>query len=458
MPDVQCPQPVSGLDSSFLSLETPTQPLQVLGVLELDTATMPGEYSFERFRDALSLRLRSVPEMREKLSDSVVNLGFPAWVPDEHFDIDRHVHRIAIGSSGAGIADVLAVLAAPPLDRHRPLWQMWVVEGAGTALTVLLKMHHAAADGVTFARFLSQLCSTQPDPPTAELVPTAPAAGRSQIAVYGLTRVVTWPVRLVTTVLPATVAALMDSARRARAGRAMAAPFSAPRTRFNARLSAQRSVAFARLGLGDVKKVKNHFGVTVNDVVTAVAGGAVRRYLLARGQLPEDSLVALVPSSVHKPSDRPARNQVSGMLTRLQTQIADPVDRLRAVAVANAIAKEHSSAIGPMLLQDWGEILGPMILRIAKRIYARLTRIRPMYNLVVSNVPGPDGHYLLGARITALYPFGPVMHGSGLNVTVWTFDETLHFGLIACPDLVDDVAEIADGLGAALGELLAAID
>ena len=188
----------------------------------------------------------------------------------------------------------------------------------------------------------------------------------------------------------------------------MAAPFTAPSTRLNARLTPQRNVAFARLDLDDVKRVKDHFGVSVNDVAMALVSGVVRKFLLDRGELPGPSLVALVPVSVHEPTEDRGRNQVSGMFVRLQTQIADPVKRLTALAEATTAAKEHAAAIDSTLLQDFGQIAGPVILGIAKRVYARLTRFRPMYNLVVSNVPGPRMPYFLGAEVLAVYPFGPV--------------------------------------------------
>ena len=152
---------------------------------------------------------------------------------------------------------------------------------------------------------------------------------------------------------------MVDTIRRAARGRAMAAPFTAPRTRLNGRLTPQRNVAFARLDLDDVKKVKNHFGVSVNDVAMALVSGVVRQFLLDRGELPGPSLVALVPVSVHEPSEGHGRNQVSGMFGRLQTQIADPVERLKALAEATTIAKEHASAIDAKLLQDFGQIAGP---------------------------------------------------------------------------------------------------
>ncbi|MCI4674263.1 WS/DGAT/MGAT family O-acyltransferase [Candidatus Mycolicibacterium alkanivorans] len=455
------PQRLSGLDASFLYLETANQPVQVFMVIELDASTIPGGYSYDRLREALAARIQGIPAFREKLSDTFFNLDHPAWAQDSNFDIDRHVHRVGLRAPGgpAELAEICGVLAGLPLDRRAPLWEMWVIEGAdgsldGDRLRVLLKVHHAAADGVTFGDFLSLLCTAEPDPPPTALVQAAAAVGPVAMAVDGLARFVRRPVLLVTRVVPATVSAVVDIVRRTRAGRAMAAPFSAPRTRLNGVISARRNVAFAQLDLDDVKKVKNHFGVTVNDVIMALVSGVIRQFLLERGELPNSSLVALVPASVHEATDQPSRNQVSGMFARLQTQIADPVERLRAVAEANAIAKEQTSAIGPALLQDWFEILGSVTLGIARRIYGLLTRFRPMYNVIVSNVPGPPLKYFLGAELLAAHPFGPVLFGAGLNITLASINGKLDFGLISCPDLVPDLSEMADGLAAGLTELL----
>jgi diacylglycerol O-acyltransferase len=452
----------------MLYLETATQPLQVFSVLELDPATIPGGYSYDRLRDEFSARVRAIPVFREKLSDSFLNLDHPVWVEDGDFDIDRHVHRISLRAPGnwAELSEISGHLAGLPLDRRRPLWEMWVIEGFGGSrgggrLAVLLKVHHAAADGVTYANLLSQLCSTEPDPPTPDPVEAGPFTRQAptplRMAFGGLARFAGRPLQLAISVLPAAIRAVVDTIRRAARGRAMAAPFTAPRTRLNARLTAQRNVAFARLELDDVKTVKNHFGVSVNDVAMALVSGVVRQFLLDRGELPGPSLVALVPVSVHEPWEGLGRNQVSGMFARLQTQIADPAERLRALAQATTNAKEHASAIDATLLQDFSQITGPMVLGVAKRVYARLTQFRPMYNLVVSNVPGPRMHYFLGAKVLAIYPFGPVLHGSGLNITMWSVNGKLHVSLISCPELLPDLWEMADGFATGLKELLAEI-
>jgi diacylglycerol O-acyltransferase / wax synthase len=448
----------------MLYLETATQPLQVFSVLELDPATIPGGYSYGRFRDEFSARVRAIPALREKLSDGFLNLDHPVWVEDSDFDIDRHVHRISLRAPGgwAELGELSGHLAGLPLDRRRPLWEMWVIEGLGGSpdggrLAVLLKVHHSAADGVTYANLLSQLSSAEPDSPPAEPVEAPAAPTPLRLAICGLARFASRPLQLIVTVLPAAIRAVVDTIRRAAGGRAMAAPFTAPRTRLNTRLTAHRNVAFARLELEDVKKVKNHFGVSVNDVAMALVSGVVRQFLLERGELPESSLVAMVPVSVHEPSEGLGRNQVSGMFARLQTQIADPVKRLSALAEVTTHAKEHASAIDATLLQDFSQLTGPIVLGIAKRAYARLTQFRPMYNLVVSNVPGPRTHYFLGAEVLAIYPFGPVLHGAGLNITMWSVNGKLHVSLISCPELLPDLWELADGFAVGLKELLAEV-
>ena len=224
--------------------------------------------------------------------------------------------------------------------------------------------------------------------------------------------------------------------------------------------ASRRNVAFAQLDLDDVKAVKNHYGAKVNDVVMALVAGVLRKFLLDRDELPDNTLVAMVPVSVHDKSDRPGRNQVSGMFASLETDVEDPVERLKAIAAANSVAKQHSAAIGATLLQDWSQFAAPAVFGVAMRVYAssRLTSAAPVHNLVVSNVPGPQSPlFFLGGRVGAMYPLGPIFHGSGLNITVMSLDGTLDVGLISCPDLLPDLADMADDFAAALKELMATI-
>lgn len=460
-------QRLSGLDASFLYLETSSQPLHVCSILELDTSTMPGGYSFDRIRDELAIRIKAMPQFREKLADSPFNLDHPVWVDDDTFDVSRHLHRIGLPPPGGRIelSEICGHIAGLPLDRSRPLWEMWVIEGvAGTdaqqggRIAVMTKVHHACVDGVTGANLMSQLCSTEADAPPPEPVEGVGGANQVQIAVSGLAKFASRPLNLVN-VLPNTVSSVVETLTRARSGTAMARPFAAPRTTFNASITGHRNIAYAQLDLEDVKNVKNHFAVKVNDVVMALVSGVLRQFLLDRGELPDASLVAMVPVSVHGKSDRPGRNQVSGMFASLHSHIADPVERIKAISEANSVAKQHSSAISATLLQDWSQFAAPAVFGMAMRAYAktRLTRSRPVHNLVVSNVPGPQMPlYLLGCEVKAMYPLGPIFHGSGLNITVMSLNGKLDVGLIACPELVPDLWELADDFAVGMEELLLA--
>jgi diacylglycerol O-acyltransferase / wax synthase len=323
---------------------------------------------------------------------------------------------------------------------------------------VMTKVHHAGIDGVSGASLMSVLCSTEPDAPPPDPVAGVGGANPLELAAVGLFRFATRPLQLVN-VVPSTVASVVETVRRARTGRAMTRPFRAPQTAFNASVTGHRNIAFAQLDLEDIKTVKNRFGVKVNDVVMALCSGVLRQFLADRGELPDDPLVAMVPVSVRDKSDRAGRNQVSGMFSRLETHIADPAERLRAISKANSTAKEHSSAIAATLLQDWSQFAAPAVFGVAMRVYSnsRLSESRPVHNLVISNVPGPQTPlYFLGAEVKAMYPLGPIFHGSGLNITVMSLNGKLDVGIISCPELLPDLWDLADDFSVGLQELLTA--
>ena len=455
---------LSGLDAMYLYLETPSQPLNVCCVLEVDVAAaLPGGYSFEQLRSDLEPRLRAIPEFRKKLAGGQLNIDHPVWVECDQVDISRHLKRIAVPAPGGRVevGEVCAHIAALPLDRDYPLWELWAVENPSTPklLTLVVKAHHALVDGVGGANIMTQLCSLEPDlPAPRDPVTPAPAANRLQIAATGVLGVATRPWRL-TSLVPATLATVARTVRRARAGHSMVAPFAAPRTLFNGPHSGRRCVAFVQLSLADVKVVKDHYGLTVNDVVMALCAGALRTFLQRHDKLPDTPLVAAVPVSVHGESDRPGRNQTSWMFCRLQSPMADPVQRLRQMAESTAAAKAHSAELGPTLLQDWTQFIGQYTMGVVKRLVPRVPRPgNPPFNLILSNVPGPQVPlYLARYRIEAVYPFGPILAGAGLNITAMSYHGQLGFGIISSPDLVPDLWSLADAFPAALEELLGSI-
>jgi WS/DGAT/MGAT family acyltransferase len=249
--------------------------------------------------------------------------------------------------------------------------------------------------------------------------------------------------------------------RRGRGAPGMPAPFRAPRTSFNATVTAHRIVAYTDVKLDDIKAIKNAFGVKVNDVVMAVCSGALRQYLSDRDELPDRSLIAAIPVSVHDRSeDVEGTTKVSIMFSSLASDIDDPAERLRYIAEVNEGAKEDHELVGASMLQDWAEHAAPNTFSLAARMYSslRLANRHPVvHNLVISNVPGPPiPLYFNGARLKVLHPLGPVMDGAGLNVTVLSNMDSIGFGLIACKELMPELWDLADAIPGAVDELLEA--
>jgi diacylglycerol O-acyltransferase len=460
-------QRLSGLDASFLYFETRAQLLHVCGLIVLDGSEMEGGYSFDALRAELARRVKGMPNFRRKLHDSLLNIDHPVWVEDEDFDVDHHLHRVGLPEPGGDreLAELCGHLASQPIDRSMPLWQMYVIEGLRDGqFAVFAKMHHSTVDGVTGANMVSQLCTLTPDDPALdqELVEeTAGGSGALELAVGGALSRLATPWRLAS-LLPGTLGVLPSWISRARKGLAMPAPFTAPRTPFNRTITGHRSISYASVDLDEIKRIKNAFGTTVNDVVLAICSTALRRYLADLEELPSKPLIAMVPMSVHAAESRPGTNRVSGMFMSLSTDVDDPVERLESIRDANTVAKDHTDALDANLLTDWAQFAAPSVFGSAVRMYSRLRlseRHPVVHNLVISNVPGPNiPLYFLGAKITKMLPMGPVFHGAGLNCTVMSLDGELHFGFIACKDLVPDPWPLADAVDAAMEEFSRAAD
>lgn len=460
---------LSGLDASFLYLETPEQLMHVCGLIVLDPSTMPQEYGFGVLRDAIFESVRNVPEFTRRLRRVPLDLDHPVWVRDAHFDIDHHVHRLALPAPGGydELVELCGHLAGQPMDRSRPLWEMWVIEGYDDKVVVFSKMHHATVDGASGSNLISHLCSLEPDAPPLALGDSVekPTGGRRpgglELLGRGVVANVAKPFAIPRLLQPS-AQLVTKSLTRARRGTAMAAPFSAPRTSFNGTITGHRSIGFADMSLDDIKHVKTEAGCTVNDVVLTVAGGALRTYLEERGELPTTSLMATVPVSVRGESQRAhGSNKVSALFARLGTDVEDPRERLELMAENNRNAKEHHQAISADALQDWAEFAAPRTFGLAVRAYAglRLAEKHPVvHNLVISNVPGPPiPLYFMGARIDALYPLGPVFHGAGVNVTVMSNDGSVHVGVIACSESMPDVDALVRHFPAELARLKDAV-
>jgi diacylglycerol O-acyltransferase len=463
---------LGGLDSAFLYCETPTMHMQVCGLLMLDTATMPDGYSFERIRSLFVERLKSIQAVHQKVAWVPGNLSRPYWVDDPSFDMDRHVHRVALAPRGGMhlLADLVGDIASWPLRRDHPLWELWVVEEVADGwIALVVKMHHSTIDGVSGASLMGRLFDLEAAPPVnstqVEDLQSEPPPSQWELLRRGIVSRILAPVDVVRLVPDTALHAARTAWRlvgRRGDGVPTAVPFTAPRTEFNQTITARRSVAFTDVELADIKRVKNYYGVTVNDVVTAVVGGALRRYLDDRGQLPDRSLIAAAPVSVHDQTpERGGMTKVSVMFSTLATDEKDPVDRLKKVSAANDRAKEIHRMVGADTLMRWAEHFWIHSFALGARLYSslHLAEHHPVvHNLILSNVPGPPVPlYIAGARLVGLYPLGPITDGAALNVTVLSEEDRMGFGIITCPDLVPRVWDVADAIPDVLNELVATI-
>ncbi len=447
-------QRLTGLDATFLYMETPTSYMHVAGLMILDPSTMPEGFSMEKLREFYASRLHLAAPFRRRLAEIPLGIHHPLWIEDPDFDLDNHL-------------DLAADLVKMPLDRSRPLWECWAIEGLeGGKFAVLTKVHHAAIDGVSgneiTVAMLQLAPHDEPPPPAEEWKPDRVPTDIERLA-YAGSSIARQPVRLVKTARR-TIESALRVRERNRQPDANPPPglFNAPRTSFNAALTPHRGFAFTSLSLSDVKDVKNALGVSVNDVVLALCAGSLRNYLESIDEHPDGPLVAMVPVSVRTDEQKGTHgNQVSSMLCSLATDIDDPVERVRAISGGTKQAKEQLNVIGAEALTDWVEFAAPALMGRAARLYSRTRmadRHRPLFNVTISNVPGPPFPlYSSDARLVAHYPMGPIFDGGGLNITVMSYMDSLDFGLVACSDLIDDVWSLADGLGEALEQLKKAV-
>ncbi|MEZ5204743.1 MAG: wax ester/triacylglycerol synthase family O-acyltransferase [Acidimicrobiales bacterium] len=459
---------LTGLDAAFLYLENPTNHMHVAMTMVLDPATVPGGYTFENLKEFIRGRLHLVPPFTRRLVEVPLNLAHPVWVEDPGFDIDFHIRRIGCPAPGGRreLGEMAGQIASTPLDRKRPLWELWVIEGLKQdRIGVVTKVHHAAIDGSSGAELMVHLFDLEPepaDPPPPE--DRAPEHIPNDFELLGhaaasrMRKLVKLP-----KLLGETVSAVnrVAQGRRDPEKRVGAVPLTAPRTPWNGPLSPMRNVGFARVSLDEVKALKTAFGCTVNDVVLALCAGTLRQYMVAHGEgVPEIPLVAACPVSVRASDDKEVGNKVSAMFTTLDTQLSDPLERVRAIQACTVGAKEEHNAVGAAMLQNWAEYAAPNTFNLASRLYSSwglADSHRPIHNVIISNVPGPNFPlYYAGCEMVAAYPMGPVMEGVGLNITVMSYRGSVDFGFMVDRELVRDVWDMADRVKDALAELQAA--
>jgi diacylglycerol O-acyltransferase len=460
---------LSGLDSAFLSLETPSAPMNVVGTLVLDASGPSGACSYERVLRLVEARAPRLAPFRRRMVAIPFGLDHPVWVDDPDLEVRSHVQRVRAPAPGSErvLANLVAGIASQPLDRTRPLWQLTVVEGlAEDRVALVFKLHHAVADGLSAALLMLQLLDSsreEADEDASEArMERAPASTSLALLAHAAWRLPQRSVRFVR-LLRESAESVAGMARGAVGGNSaggprMPMPFSAPETPWNRALSSQRTVAFGRARLSDVKEVASAFGATVNHVVLAACTQTLRSYLEAHGGAPEAPLVAAIPVSLRSPEEGGTYgNRLSALLVHLPVHLADPVDQLLALRHDAASSKQQHARLGVGALGEWAEFTSTRLLGMAARFYSDrklANRHRPFHNLVISNVRGPEASlYAAGARLCAAYPLGPLMDGVGLNITVLSYAESVDFGVVACERSVPHAGDMALGFGAAVGQL-----
>ncbi len=462
------PERLTGLDAAFLYAETPTHHMHVAIAAVFDPATVPGGYTFRRVRQLIQDRIPLAPVFQRRLVEVPLRLGHPVWIDDPEFDIDNHLRRAALPSPGGmrELAEFSADVISRQLHRDRPLWEMWIVEGLEDGkIALVAKMHHSTIDGVSGAELLGVLFDFEPQPPESR--PLSPRQLDTRIpsgfelVLHAMVAGLAAPFDIGRAMVR-TTQSLLDIRRIRQSGTAKAAlPLTAPRTSINAAVHARRRTAFAAASLADVKTLKNAVDTTVNDVVLAVCTGALRTYLLAGDELPEIPLVSVVPVSVAPDvAELRGSNKISAMFVALPCHVDDPLERLRIISECTKGAKEEHQALGASTLQNWAEHASPHVFASAVRFYTGMKLAdlhRPIANLVISNVPGPDFPlYLCGSELLGMFPFGPVMDGMGLNMTIMSYMGVLYWGLASDARAVPRLWDIAAAVPGAMTELMEA--
>lgn len=463
---------LSVVDGAFLHLESPEMPMHVGSLALFEPPTLgPGEW-FEAVKAHVASRMHLAPVFTRKLALMPFDLANPVWIHDDDIDLDYHIRHMLLPKPGtmAQMEALCARLHSSLLDRSRPLWEFYVIEGlADGRVGFYSKVHHSAVDGQAAVAMANSVFDMTPEPRRVR-TPRVKRSNRYQLGVAELLsaalgnqlRQVVQFARLLPPLAGAALGAIKESVAARRSGTAAraSAPGTrfklAPATPFNASITNQRAFAGMALPLQEVKSIGKALGASVNDMVLWLCSTALREYLAETRELPDKTLVAGVPISLRTEGDTSSNNQVSMTVIDLATQIDDPVRRLEIIMAGTQAMKHQMGAFGSLIPTDFPSLGSPWLLSGLASLYGRsrlADRLR-FANVTISNVPGPQVPlYLAGAKMTGLYPLSIVVHGVALNITVQSYMGQLCFGLIACRRAAPDVVELAHQLERALGAL-----
>jgi WS/DGAT/MGAT family acyltransferase len=463
---------LSGVDASFLHLETPEMPMHVGSLFVLD---LPKGYDGDFYEDVkrhVASRLHLAEVFERKLAPMPFELSNPVWVEDGDVDLDYHVRRVGLSKPGSfkQLEALIGRLHSSLLDRSRPLWEIYVIDGLSTGQPAIYsKVHHAAIDGQAGVALAKALYDISPEPrdirpPRARMRNTQYQLGVAELASAAFQNTVQQYVKLVTT-LPNMVRAVASVALPTPDKLALSMPsFSlptgwsfAPKTPLNVSITNQRSFAARSVPLDEVKQVSKRLEVSLNDVVLAACATALKRYLADYNAEPGKPLMAGVPVSLREPGNTDPNNQVTMMVVGLATDVDDPIERLKTINASSSAAKELTGNFKAVIPTDFPSFGAPWIMSGLASLFGRSRisdQMPPVVNVAISNVPGvPVPLYVAGAKINTYFPVSIPTHGVALNITVQSYAGSLDYGLTACRRAVPDVDDLADYLIEAHNEL-----
>lgn len=456
-------QQLTGMDALFLSLETVRQPMHVSGFMILDDSEADEPLTPERIKRQYTERMHLLPPLRRRLITAPGNIDFPWWIEDPDFNMDYHIRHRALPQPGtdAQLRDLVCHIYSRPLDRTRPLWEVYLIEGHESGKKILFtKTHHACIDGVSGMELLAVLVDTSPNPapppPAKDAWKPDSIPSDAEMMSRTVKSFLQRPGHFAR-MLPhiATSAINMGKLALAKDLETPKVPFQAPRSIFNKPGSQERDFAWGDLPLNDVMFVKNALGVKVNDLIMTICGTAMRRYCLDRDALPDKPLLSMIPISVHS-AEGQIGNHVSAMYCSLATDIEDPMQRLQEVSKSTLAGKAGHATVGATMLTDAAQFTSPAVVSMANRYISRVgtgDSLRPFFNCVISNVPGPRiPLYMAGAKITSQYPMSVTIDNCGLNITLISYMDKIDMGITTDRAVVPDATVLFDYIAEALQE------